>query len=156
MEIGRRGAGGREDGVDEGLAPSVTPFGDVPDRSRGICEKRFEISAFGVTEGCPQQTTSKKAGVTNCADQSSDGSSALFIPPRVLPVIICVTFVEQSVRCEAERVVQFVCCDVDVGGRMYGQDRDIVDERGPLVVFRIIYNPPLARGGMGVGTGKGE
>jgi hypothetical protein len=65
-------------------------------------------------------------------------------------------FVEQDVRCEAERVVQLICCSVDVGAGVDGRGRDVADERGPLVVFRVVYDPPLAGGGMRMRTGNGE
>jgi hypothetical protein len=37
-----------------------------------------------------------------------------------------------------------------------GGNRDVAKERGPVVVFRIVDNPSLPRGRVGVGTREGK
>jgi hypothetical protein len=156
VEVGRQVAGRRDDGVDEGLAPSVAPLGDVPDRRRGICEDGLEKGSLSIAEGVPQGATKLETGITYGANQSSDGLAAFLIPPRVFPVRVWATFVKQQIRCEAERGVQLICGVMDVGDGEDGRDRDVADERSPVIVFRVIYNPSLTGRGVGVGTGKRE
>jgi hypothetical protein len=65
-------------------------------------------------------------------------------------------FVEQQVRCEAERSVEFVCGKVDVSDRGDGGDGYVSERGDPVVVFGIVYDPSFLKGRVGVGTGKGK
>jgi hypothetical protein len=67
MEVGRRDAGGREDGVNVGFPATVTPLGDIPDRRRGICEERLKERAFSVADGFPQGRAKLRPVVTDRA-----------------------------------------------------------------------------------------
>jgi hypothetical protein len=98
--------------------------------------------------------TKPKSNVTYGAGQGSGGPAALLIPPRALPVRVRATFVKQDVRCEAERLVQLVCCLVGVSDGGYSRGRGIADQFYPLIMFRVVYNPSLPGRRMGVGTGK--
>jgi hypothetical protein len=72
--------------VDVSLVSTVTPFGDVPDRRRGICKDGLEEGPFSVAEGFPQGATKLEMTVTCRACQSNGGLAALLVPPWVFPI----------------------------------------------------------------------
>jgi hypothetical protein len=95
--------------VNECLPPTMTPFGNIPDRCGGICQDGLEVGPFSIAKGNSQGETVLVVDITSCASQSSSSSAAFLIPPRVFPIGIWASLVEEKVCCEAERPVELVC-----------------------------------------------